>query len=64
MGRARGTPEFLTVAEAADELDVSVEQVRRIIAAGELPALRIDTGRLRVERSRLAVSRTRRWQRW
>lgn len=34
-------PRFLTVAEVAERLSVSVQTVRRLVHAGQLPAVRV-----------------------
>ena len=39
---------LLTVAEAAERLGYCKETVRRLIAEGRLPALKLPSGRLRV----------------
>lgn len=42
---------FLTVAEVAADLRISPETVRRWIAAGKLPAVRVSARDLRIERA-------------
>ncbi|MFM6973893.1 MAG: helix-turn-helix domain-containing protein [Agromyces sp.] len=40
---------LLTVADVADVLNLSIEEVHELIATGELPAIRLSTGLWRVE---------------
>jgi excisionase family DNA binding protein len=49
--------EFLTVKEAAELLRVSVPTIRRWIASGRLPGVRLGARTLRVRRSSLARAR-------
>lgn len=39
---------LLTVAQAADRLGYAKETVRRLISQGQLPAVRLPSGRLRI----------------
>ena len=50
-----GSPEtrFLTVAEAADELHVTERFIRKLIANGDLDAVRVGTRLVRIRRSDL-----------
>jgi excisionase family DNA binding protein len=46
-----GLGRFLTIADAADLLNVSPAQVRKLVLSGELPAIRVGApGQWRVER--------------
>lgn len=45
-------PELLTVERAAEKLDCSVEQVRRFLASGRIPSVKIDS-RPRIHRKDL-----------
>lgn len=47
------TDEFVTVAEIADLLKVNQQTVRNWVDAGDLPAVRVGTRRVRVRRSDL-----------
>lgn len=56
MGTDVQTPRLLTVREVADRLGLSTKQVRRRIAAGDLPAVRLGLERnaqLRVDEQEL-----------
>lgn len=46
---------YLTPAEAADELRVSTDTVRRLIESGELPALRVSARLIRIPRPAFEV---------
>ena len=47
-------PRFLTIADVAEQLSVSVSQVRALIRSGDLPAIRIGgRGQWRVEATEL-----------
>lgn len=51
---APGTVRFLTIADAADVLNVSARQVYALVHSGELPAIRIGhRGQWRIERAML-----------
>ena len=51
-GMSRSRPDrFLTVAEVAADLRISPDTVRRWIAAGKLPAVRVSARDLRIERA-------------
>lgn len=52
-----GKQRMLTVADIADELALSTEQVRRLIRRGELPAVNIATGRPNYRVSRAALDK-------
>jgi excisionase family DNA binding protein len=45
---------LLTIGEAAERLRVSDTTVRRLIGAGVLPAVRVTSGAIRIEREELA----------
>ena len=47
---------FLTVAEAADELAVTERFIRRLIADGDLPAVKVGARVVRIRRSDLEDS--------
>ena len=47
-------PRFLTLSDVADELQVSLSQVRALVRSGELPAIQIGgRNQWRIERTRL-----------
>ena len=46
---------YLTCAQVADEVGVSTRTVMRWVAAGDLPAVRLPGGRLRVAQADLAA---------
>jgi excisionase family DNA binding protein len=45
---ATSSPDWITLAEAADRLSVSIKTCRRMIARGDLPAKRIGSRLIRV----------------
>lgn len=47
---------FLTIADAAEQLNVSVNQVYQLVRSGELPAIKVGTGgQWRIETAMLEV---------
>jgi excisionase family DNA binding protein len=50
IGRTQSATVFMTLAEVAEELSVSVSTVMRWVQRGELPAIELRGGRKRVHR--------------
>lgn len=51
----RATCEIMTVCEAADELHVTERYIRKVIATGELPAVKVGSRLVRICRTGLAA---------
>jgi len=51
----RAASEFMTVSEAADELHVTERYIRKVIATGELPAVKVGSRLVRIRRTDLAA---------